>query len=198
MFCFNNSVPECVKFWIVTRWEIQWCDCGENLGHHMMLGWGETDRKLIFKFHDPILNEIQADAASHVTEIQPTLGGWIFLCLRQGRSDSRWSVFWFLWSQIIHVWSCHEFLGQDLLSTMPLTNCPMPIWYRHRWCLGFHNSPDHLQFLWTKCLSVKSLFVCGDTYDGIDLREHRKNKPSQPLFISHLIGNAQKVSVAVC
>ena len=57
MICINNSVPECVKFWIVTRWEIQGCEVGEDIRHEIVLRRGETDRELVCEFHTPIINE---------------------------------------------------------------------------------------------------------------------------------------------
>ena len=64
MICINNSVPECVKFWIVTRWEIQGREVGEDIRHEIVLRRGETDRELIFKFHTQIINEKNGDVAS--------------------------------------------------------------------------------------------------------------------------------------
>ena len=57
MICFNNSVPECVKFWIVTGWQIQGREVGEDFRHEIVLGRRETDRELVFKFHTQIINE---------------------------------------------------------------------------------------------------------------------------------------------
>ena len=78
MICINNSVPECVKFWIVTRWEIQGCEVGEDIRHEIVLRRGETDRELVCEFHDPILNEKMGMSRPHVPEIQVSPGGWIF------------------------------------------------------------------------------------------------------------------------
>ena len=64
MICFNNSVPECVKFWIVTGGQIQRCERGEDFRHEIVLRRRETDRELVCKFHTPIINEKMRDAAT--------------------------------------------------------------------------------------------------------------------------------------
>ena len=90
-------------------------------------------------------------------------------------------------------------VGNPVYSDLILLGTLDPFCGSHRNSHRHHNMPsDNLQFLRSECFAVEAILICRDPYPGIDLREHRKDEPSQSLLVPYFVRDSKKISLAVC